>query len=132
MEKTLSAMAIIGLLGAASATAASGGELWEITTKMSMLGMDMPGMTQNSCQPKGGAYKPEKSRQRENCEITDMKVSGNKTTWKMHCPGKDAVDGSGEVIRGTDKLNGTMKLSMKNGEMTETILGKRIGTCQAE
>jgi len=132
MKKVLSGMVILGLMSSASAMAAGSDELWEMTTKMSMRGMDMPAMTHNSCLPKGGAYKPEKSRQQENCEMTDIKVSGNKTTWKMHCSGKDAMDGSGEVIRSADKMNGTMKLSMKNGEMTQVISGKRIGSCQAK
>lgn len=69
-------MVILGLMSSASAMAAGSGELWEITTKMSMRSMDMPAMTQNSCLPKGGAYTPEKSRQQENCDITDIKMSG--------------------------------------------------------
>ena len=132
MKKVLAGIVILGLMSSASAMAAGSDELWEITTKMSMQGMDMPAMTQNSCLAKGGAYKPEKSRQQENCEITDIKVSGNKTTWKMHCSGKDAVDGNGEVTRSADKMNRMMKLSMKHGEMVQVISGKRIGTCQAK
>lgn len=132
MKKVLAGIVILGLMNSASVMAEGSDELWEITTKMSMQGMDMPAMTQSSCLAKGGAYKPEKSRQQENCEITNVKVSGNKTTWKMHCSGKDAMDGSGEVTRSADKLHGMMKLSMENGEMAQVISGKRIGTCQAK
>lgn len=124
-------MGMLGLMSSACAMAAGSGDLWEITTKMSMQGMDMPAMTQQSCMSQG-TYKPEKSRQRENCEISDVKASGNKTTWKMECPGKDAVHGAGEVTRSADRLNGTMKLSMRNGEMTQVISGRRIGACQVQ
>lgn len=132
MKKLLSVMAILGLMSSASVLAAASDEMWEMTTKMDMPGIAMPGMTQTTCLPKGGAYKPEKSQQQQNCEMTDLKVSGNKTSWKMHCSGKDAMDGSGEVTRTADTMNGTMKMSMKNGEMTQVISGKRVGTCQAK
>jgi hypothetical protein len=132
MKKLLSGMAIFGLMSSAPAMAAGSDESWEMTNKMDMPGMEMPGMTQTVCLPKGAAYQPVKEPQQKNCEITDLKVSGNKTSWKMHCSGKDAMEGSGEVTRSADNMHGTMKMSMQNMQMTQIISGKRVGTCQAK
>jgi hypothetical protein len=132
MNKSLSGMALLGLMISAPVMAAGSDELWEMTVKMDTPGMSMPAMTHNSCLPKGAAYKPEKDQQQKNCEVTDLKVSGTKTSWKMHCTGKDAMDGSGEVTRTADTINGSMKMSMQDMQMTQVISGKRIGTCQAK
>jgi len=119
------------MLWGASVLAAGSDELWEMSTKMDMPGMAMPAMKHTSCLPKGGAYKPEGNPQDKSCQITDLKMSGNTTSWKMHCGGKEAMDGSGEVTRTPDTLNGTVKMSMKNMQMTQVISGKRVGTCDA-
>jgi Protein of unknown function (DUF3617) len=89
MKKLLSGMVLSGMVCATSAFAAGSDELWEMTTKMDMPGMAMPAMMQTSCLSKGGAYQPQKSPQQKNCEMTDVKVSGNTTKWKMHCSGSD-------------------------------------------
>ena len=130
MKKLFSGMVLLGAIS--SVWAADSDELWEMTTKMDMPGMEMPAMKHTACLPKGGAYKPDKSPQDKNCEMTDIKVSGNTTKWKMHCSGKDAVDGSGEMTRTADTMHGTTKISMKQGQMTQVMSGKRIGTCQAK
>jgi hypothetical protein len=132
MKKLLAGMALLGVMNSVSVWAAGSDELWEMTTKMDMQGMAMPATTQTSCLPKGGAYQPEKSPQQKNCEMTDIKVSGNTTRWKMHCSGKDAMDGSGEVIRTADTMHGTMKMAMQGMQMTQSISGKRVGACQAK
>jgi hypothetical protein len=132
MKKLLSTIAVLGLMSSAQALAAGSDESWEMTTRMDMPGMEMPGVTQTVCLPKGAAYQPTKEQQKKNCEITDLKVSGNKTSWKMHCSGKDAMEGSGEVTRSADKMDGTIKMAMMNMQMTQIISGKRVGTCQAK
>jgi len=116
----------------ASAWAAGSDELWEMTTKMDMPGMAMPAMTEKVCLPKGEGYKPGKVPHQKNCEMSDLKVSGDKTSWKMHCSGRDAMDGSGEVTRTANTMKGVMKLSSKDIQMTQDISGKRVGTCQAK
>ena len=133
MKKILIGVVLSGATISSSVWSAGSDELWEMKTKMDMPGMSMamPEMTHTVCLPKGGAYKPEKSPQQKNCEMTDMKVSGNKTSWKMKCTGKDAVEASGEVTRTADSMNGTIKMSMKDMNMTQVISGKRVGTCQA-
>ena len=132
MKELLSGMLLLAAMSPASALAAGSDELWEMTTKMDMPGMPMPAMTQTVCLRKGESYKPGKVPHQKNCEMTGLKVSGNKTTWKMHCSGRDAMDGSGEVTRTEKTMKGSMKLSSKDIQMTQTISGKRIGACQAK
>jgi hypothetical protein len=132
MKALLSGMILLAAASAASAWAAGSDELWEMTTKMDMPGMPMPAMTQTVCLPKGAGYQPGKVPHQKNCEMSDLKVSGNKTSWKMHCSGRDAMDGSGEVTRTANSMKGMMKLSSKDIQMTQDISGKRVGTCQAK
>ena len=132
MKALLSGVILLAAVCSASAWAAGSDELWEMTTKMDMPGMAMPAMTATVCLPKGGAYKPGKVPHQKNCEMSDLKVSGNKTSWKMHCSGRDAMDGSGEVTRTANSMKGMMKLSSKDVQMTQDISGKRVGTCQAK
>lgn len=132
MKELLSGMVLLAAMGSTPALAAGSDELWEMTTKMDMPGMPMPAMTQTVCLRKGESYKPGKVPHQKNCEMTDLKVSGNKTTWKMHCSGRDAMDGSGEVTRTEKTMKGSMKLSSKDIQMTQAISGKRVGTCQAK
>lgn len=131
MKKLFLGIVLLGVMNSAAVLAAGSDELWEMATKMEIPGMAMPPMKHTFCQPKGGAYKPDKSPQDKNCEMTDVQVSGNTTKWKMRCSGKDAMEGSGEMTRTADTMNGTIKMSMKNGQMTQIISGKRIGTCDA-
>ena len=117
--------------------AADNGDLWEMTTRMEMPGMQMPAMTHRSCQPRGGAYKPESrspnSRENSNCQITNLKFEGNKTTWGMECTGKDKVSGTGEVTRSGEAMSGTLRMHMvsegRDMQMTQNWTGKRLGAC---
>ena len=90
--------------------AAGDDESWEISTKMDMPGMAMPAVTHVSCLPKGGAYKPDSGPKDKSCQMTDVKVSGNTTSWKMQCSGKEPMTGSGEMTRTADTMKGTMKI----------------------
>ncbi len=132
MKKLLLGMALLSVMISASVWAADSDELWEIKTRMN-LGMKVQAVTNKVCLPKGEAYMPEKSPQDKNCEITDVKVTGNKTTtWKMHCSGEDATDTVGEVTRTKDAIKGTMQTTMKDGNLKQIISGKLVGVCQAK
>lgn len=132
MKVLLSGIVLLALMSSTSGWAAGSDELWKMTTQMDMPGMPMPEVTQTVCMPKGAGYKPGKVPHQKHCETIGLKVSGNKTSWKVHCSGRDAMDGSGEVIRSADTMKGSMKLSSKDIQMTQVISGKRIGTCQAK
>jgi hypothetical protein len=98
---------------------------------MNMQGMSMPGMKTNSCIAKDGAYKPGDDKNNKNCTTTDYKVSGNTVTWKMKCTGKDAMTGSGEMTKTADAMKGVFKMATQGMDMTQTMDGKRVGTCDA-
>jgi hypothetical protein len=106
---------------------AATGELWEITASADMMGMQMPMGTTKVCR------KPDASlatSTNSDCKVTDYKVSGNKTTFKMVCTGADAMEGSGEGIRNGNTYSSTIKMKLKGeGEMTMKQTGKKLGGC---
>src|SRR4030067_1687547 len=132
MKELLSGMVLLAAISSTSALAAGSDELWEMTTKMDMPGMPMPAVIPTVCLRKGEGYRPGKVPHQKHCNMTDYKVSGNKTRWKMHCSGRDAMEGSGEVTRTEDTMKGSMKLSSKDMQITQSISGERVGTCQAK
>lgn len=132
MKRTLTAC--LALLFPLTASAANG-ELWEITTKTEMPGVPfaMPANTMQVCMDKGDVSDPRKSTQPDkDCKITDIKKSGNKTTWKMRC------DRNGEVMTGTGEITVTSggyqgvshvqgKSSGQDIDMTSRFSGKNLG-----
>ena len=116
------------LLGLATPLAfAATGEYWEITNKMEMQGMSLPGMTSKVCMPKGGEKDPRNSADKD-CEMTDMKVSGNKSSWKMRC-NKDGetMTGSGDMTTSTDRTEGNINMTTSQGSMALSFVNKRLG-----
>jgi hypothetical protein len=128
----ISGLALLFGLSAPLAFAATG-EYWEITNKMEMEGMSMPGMTSKVCMPKGGEKDPRNSADKD-CEMTDMKVSGNKSSWKMRC-NKDGetMTGSGEMATSADRTEGTIHMTTKQGSMAMSFVNKKLGgTCDPD
>ena len=137
MKKFLSGVVLLGLINSASAWAAGSDGLWEVTTKMEMPGMPfaMPGQTARVCMKKGHENDPNNAvpkNKDQDCKMTDTKISGNKSSWKMTCGGKHPMTGSGEITRSDGAYSGKMLMHSKDGDMTMTYEGKRIGTCQAK
>jgi hypothetical protein len=132
MRRTIqSAFALSLVVGAAPAWSAGSDELWEITQKMAMPGMNMPGIKITSCIARNGNYKPGDDPNAKNCTVDDYKVSGNTVTWKMRCTGKNAMTGSGEMTKTADTMKGVFRMSASGMDMTQTMDGKRVGTCDA-
>ena len=137
MLKKLFAVSII-LLAAISITCADSGPnmkegLWEITTKMQMQGMDMPPVKHTQCITKNDLVPHGSQQPGKECEITDVKESGNTVTWTMKCTGQGGeVIGTGEITYSGDSFKGTMTITMPqaNMEMTSNLSGKRIGKCK--
>ena len=134
---------LIGLLsGLIVATAqATPGEYWEITTKMEMVGMPfaMPTITAKVCVPNGGEKNPQYMQKKDDtCQMTDVKVSGNKVTWKARCTNDgETMNGTGESSHERDSYRGSMHLTGHSGgqaiDMTQNYNGKRIGgSCDSE
>jgi hypothetical protein len=117
---------VLGLFS--SLALAAPGEYWEITNKMEMQGMSMPGMTSKVCIAKGGEKDPRNSSDKD-CEVTDVKNSGNHTSWKMRCnKNGDVMTASGDMSATPDRTEGTISLSSaKTGNMTMSFVNKRVG-----
>ncbi len=100
----------------------------------------MPGMpvgmgesTITICLAKGAAKDPKQLVKQEGCEMTNLKTSGSKTTWKMRCDRDgEVMTGSGEVTQKPDSYQGVTRLSGQSEgkaiNMTANYQGKRIGT----
>ncbi|TAJ82612.1 MAG: DUF3617 family protein [Gallionellaceae bacterium] len=132
MNKLLGAILTMLFSLTSAAAQAAPGEQWEITYKSDMPAM--PDTVTTACLPKDAEKNPgQLMKQNGSCEISDMKSSGNKTTWKMRCnTGSEESTGSGEVTYKKDSFQGVIRLSGKSQgqplDMTENYRGKRIGT----
>src|SRR5687767_13984027 len=130
MKKRFYAAVVLAL--PLAALAQGSGELWEIS--MSMPGMPAGMMPpQRVCQgddPERAAQ--QQGRDKKDCKVTDRKQSGTRTTVSMSCS-----DGSTMVIdqqfnAARTEFKSTMSLkSKKDGDMTMTQTGRKIGACDA-
>lgn len=123
------AVALLGVAISAAGSAAGPDEQWEMTTQMQMQGMSMPGTKALVCQPATPAYDPGRGAMDKNCTVSDVRVVGNKSFWKMRCTGADAMQGEGEMMRTPDLLKGTMKMQVEGMDMTMVMSGRRVGSC---
>ncbi len=106
------------------------GDQWEITTEMSMQGMNMPGMTQKVCSPRGAEPIPA-GTEKDQCEAYDVKHSANKVSWKMRCSNPPST-GVGEMVyKGRDAYSGTMTVTSEGETMQMKLNGRRLGECDA-
>ena len=115
------------------------GGLWEIKAKMDIPGMppEMAGKLGNHtithCIKPGERKWSEQRNPNERekqCEQTDMKVDGNKVSWKMAC--KDGTTGEGTVTHnGKDSYKMDMAMNSPRGNMKMQSEGKKIAdTCE--
>jgi len=117
--------------GAPATPAKEVGDLWEVTTQMSMVGMPMelPSQTQRICAAKDWKEPPGARNPQQNCQIQDFKSTPTKTTWKMVCEGP-SMTGEGEIIRsGADAYSGSIKMTSAEGDMTIKLKGRRVDDC---
>lgn len=115
----------------AMAQAAATDEKWEMTTRMDMPGFQMPPTTTTVCIPKDGAYQPDRDK-RSNCQVSDLKVAGNKVSWKVRCTGKDEMTGVGEQTRTASTMSGTIRITAQGTTMNQSYTGKLLGNCDAK
>jgi len=125
-------LAIAALLPLALAHGAGTDDLWEVTTQMDMAGVP-PGMgsqTQQVCNEKSAGKKPVMPA-RENCKVTDYKESGSRVTISVSCPeGTSVIEQTFNAAR--TEYKGTMKMKTRDGDMTMTMNGRKVGTCDAK
>lgn len=111
------------------------GEYWEITSKMEMPGMPMamPAQTMKVCIPPGGEKDPKRMQDKNrDCEMTDVKTSGNSSSWKGKCSGNGTtMNMSGEATYERDSYRGTMVMTGKSQghdmNMKTMFSGKKVG-----
>jgi len=117
----------------AFAHAAFNDDLWEVKSTMNIPGMPagMGGQVNQVCSEKGDLKKAMQSKGSEKCKMTDFKQSGNKVTMTMECPdGTAVIENTFNAAR--TEYNGTVKMTSKRGDMTMTMSGRKIGTCDAQ
>jgi len=110
------------------------GDLWEVTSKVTMEGMPMaiPAQTHKVCAPKGSQEPAGVVDEERKCKATEMKTVGSKTSWKVQCEGPPPMSGEGEITRSSaTAYAGFMKMSSPQGNVTVKLDGKRVGDCDA-
>lgn len=114
------------------AAAPEQGDLWEVTSQMTMEGIDLPIPPQKLqvCSPRQWTRPPAPADERQRCTNSEFKTDGPKATWKVTCAGPPAMTGEGEIMRsGADDYSGTIKFSSEGGNMTIKLTGHRSGPC---
>ena len=135
--KTVSMIVASVVLSFATSTSAQEmpGGLWEMKTKMEMPGMPpemadkLGSQTITYCvkpgERKWSEQRNPNDRADKMCEQTDLKVAGNKVSWKMTC--KNGTTGEGSVTHnGKDAYKMDMTMNMAKGSMKMQTEGKRI------
>ncbi len=109
---------------------------WEITSKIEMPGMpvNMPQntFTQTQCLTKDNYVpKPNQNQSGQNCQIKDIRTSGNTVIWTINCNSvQGAMKGKGQITYKGDSFEGTIKMSSPGGEIIQHMKGRRIGECE--
>jgi len=121
----------LSLLAGSVVMAANNDVLWEST--MSIEGMDMAGMgmpSQKICMRNGKAVDAKDAMKgQEDCTTSDLKVSGNKSSWKFKCSGANPMTGTAEMTSSPNEYTMKMKSHSSEGDMNMVTTGKKIGTC---
>ena len=108
------------------------GDLWEVTSKMSMEGMpvDLPANKTKVCAPKEWTEPPGGADERRKCTNSDFRMEEGKATWKVTCEGPPPMTGEGEITReGDEAWTGAIKFTSEEGIMTINLSGARLDDC---
>ena len=130
--KALGVLLACGVVSLPAAFAQQGsGIRYQVTSKMEMTGMPfaMPAQTSEVCGPKNAAAESLVPKQK-NCTVSDYRVSGNRSSFRMECTGKDAMTGTGEFeMLGANGYRGKMTMDTEGQQMVMNFEGKRLGDC---
>ena len=105
------------------------GDLWQITTQMSMPGMPMNMPPQSSQVCAAREWKTPPGVSRDGCTNSDFKMTGDTATWNVVCTGQQSMTGRGEVTRTADGFKGAIKFMGDGFAMNIDLEGKRTGDC---
>lgn len=104
--------------------------LWEVTSKMEMMGMNMPAMSHNQCITRENAV-PKGSDPDQECKMVETSVNGDTVSWNMAC---DSAGGksnlTGKITYHGDTFEGAIRIDMQGVEMIQQMSGRRIGECR--
>lgn len=131
--RTIAALILVVSSLPAAAETAAPGDMWEVTSRMSMEGMPtaFPPQKVKVCSPKVWTEPPGTADERRKCTNSDFKLDGAKATWKVTCAGPPAMTGDGEITRdGENAWSGAIRFSSKEGVMTVSLTGVRLGDCE--
>jgi len=149
VSRIVALAAVIGCSVAVFAQGMRDGK-WEMTTQIEMAGMPagrgmptMPPTTQCITKEQAAdpqkllAQVPQRGGQQNDCKVSDLKTTGNKTIWTIKCTTPNQIDATGEVVYGNDTLESTMTMNMQMArggqtmpvQMTTKTTGKRLGDC---
>ena len=139
MKKTV---LVVALLGAAVAFAKGPQRAgnWHLTVHTEMVGMPVtpPPMSFDKCITPAAADDPKQAikEQSPDCDPADVKVAGNKVTYKMTCHKHGGTQtGAGEMVYSGDSYSGTMTVEMDNPrgggkvKVIQHMTGQRTGDC---
>lgn len=113
--------------------------LWEITTETQMPGMPMalpPQVIQHcyTAEELAQARNAVPSSGDGNCRISDYRLEGNTTTWRVACTGEAPMEGTGTMTTKATSYEGSMDsvMSHPGGTMHMTIKwrARRLGECR--
>jgi len=120
------------LLGSLSIAAEQGaGDLWQVTSQMSMVGLpiQMPAQTSQVCSARNWTSAPSGSGPDTTCRNTEFSMSGNTANWKITCQNPPST-GIGQITRnGEDAYTGSIRFTSAQGQMTINLNGRKVGTC---
>jgi hypothetical protein len=109
-------------------------DLWEVTANITMDGMRLPGAPSRVCTK--GNQADRMMPMEKDCKTSDVKTSGNRTTFRVVCTGKDPMSGTGDMTTGKGSYRGVLSLSgIVDGEKSTMVAeysGKLVGKCTAK
>ena len=124
----------IAMLAGTNCSAGSGPNLqeglWEVISKMEMMGMKMPAIKHNQCISKNNAV-PESSQQGQRCKMINTTVKGDTVKWNMICESSEGKsEMNGEITYHGDTFEGVLRINTQGMEMNQNMSGRRIGKCK--
>jgi hypothetical protein len=133
MGKAIAGIALAGALALSGVAHAQTGELWEMTSQMSMAGMPagmIPAQTTKVCQSEK-FDRPPQEEDKSKCTISNLRQSPNRVTYDIKCEGKPPTTGSADYAfeANRTRVKGTMRMVTPDGEMTMQMSGRKVGAC---
>jgi len=118
------------LLALPLAAVAQTGELWEITMQVPGMpaGMAMP--AQRICQGNDPERSATQDRNKRDCKVVDRKQTATRTTVRMSCADGTTMTIDQQYNAAHTEFKSTMSMKdPKQGDMTMTSTGRKVGTC---